>query len=214
MPAHGCAGTVGVASAAAFCQRPPASACRQGALHQEHTCAGHVPDLTQQRSHRERRRLALSAPMAQIAPGWHLMHLCRRKKAAPAQARHGRRRQGAHCGCRRAPRPRGAPRATQPPRPPPRPGRSRPGRPPAPWSPPPRRLRAGARLLPEHAQGCTPEVRDEAGLLVRQARVSRFACCCPLDMPLLVSDHGSPGMPMQSQGCTCSRASRLALPQT
>ncbi len=130
----------------------------------------------------------------------------------PGQGLRGRGwgRQGAHCGCRRAPRPRGTPPATQPPRPQPRPGPSRP----APWSPPPRRLRAGTCSVLEHAQGCAlrSERRQTAVGQGRGSAGSHAAAHWPCHC--LFEGRGSPGAPTQSQGCTGSHASRLPLPQT
>ena len=207
MPAHGCAGTVGVASAAAFCRCTHASAGKQPCTRSTRAQAmcPIALQLTQQRSHRERRRLALRAPTAQIGPGCHLMHQRRGEEGGPGLC--GRRLAGAAgagaagAGAARAG---AAGQGLGPPGRtlwlPPGPAAARdaagdaaaaPAAPPGPFSPsalvasssaPARRhvfcLGACPRLRPKE--------REEANCCRAGARLSGLACCCPLAMPLLI----------------------------
>ena len=209
--------------------------------------------LTQQRSHRERRRLALSAATAQIGPGCHLTHLRRGKEggpglcgrglagaagagaagagaagagaagagaagagaAGPGAAGAGTGAARAHIVAAAGPRGRAgrrrrrSRRARSPARAVPALGaRQRPGRlllgacAPArvlSWSTP-----KAARLTCKRRQTAVGPGRGSAG----SHAAAHWPCHC------LSEGRGSPGAPTQSQGCTCSHASRLSRPQT
>ena len=217
MPAHGCAGTVGVASAAAFCRCTHASAGKQPCTRSTRAQAmcPIALQLTQQRSHRERRRLALRAPTAQIGPGCHLMHqrrgeeggpgLCGRRLAGAAGAgAAGAGAAGAGAAGAGAARAGAAGQGLGPPGRtlwlPPGPAAARdaagdaaaaPAAPPGPFSP--SALVASSSAPARRHVFCLgacprlrPKEREEANCCRAGARLSGLACCCPLAMPLLI----------------------------